>query len=65
MPAPAFCQALVVNLDSNNTPALVKESVPVPKPDKHQLLVKVSHVAQNPTDGKITPHQVSSLYSLG
>ncbi|KIL93676.1 hypothetical protein FAVG1_02236 [Fusarium avenaceum] len=50
MPASAFCQALVVNLDSNNALTLVKGSVPVPKPDKHQLLIKVSHVAQNPTD---------------
>ncbi|KAH6954162.1 hypothetical protein DER45DRAFT_585806 [Fusarium avenaceum] len=50
MPASAFCQALVVNLDSNNALTLVKGSVPVTKPDKHQLLIKVSHVAQNPTD---------------
>ncbi|RMJ14715.1 hypothetical protein CDV36_005615 [Fusarium kuroshium] len=41
--------ALVVKT-SDDTPRLVKESVPMPKPENHQLLVKVSHVAQNPTD---------------
>ncbi|KAH7203021.1 chaperonin 10-like protein [Fusarium oxysporum] len=50
MPIPTSAQALVVRVDSNNTPKLVKEPITVPKPGKHQLLVKVSHVAQNPTD---------------
>lgn len=42
----------------NNITALVtkdgklsKDQVPLPTPDENQLLVKVSHVAQNPTDG--------------
>ncbi|KAM0554935.1 hypothetical protein ACHAPJ_006671 [Fusarium lateritium] len=50
MQVPASCQALVVRLDSENAPKLVKDQVPMPKPGSHQLLVKVSHVAQNPTD---------------
>lgn len=52
MPIPTSAQALVVRVDSNNTTKLVKEPITVPKPAKHQLLVKVSHVAQNPTDGE-------------
>jgi NADPH:quinone reductase-like Zn-dependent oxidoreductase len=31
---------------------LSKETIPLPTPGEHQVLVKVSHVAQNPTDGK-------------
>lgn len=31
---------------------LHKDDVPIPRPDENQVLVKVSHVAQNPTDGK-------------
>ncbi|KAK2673995.1 Tetrahydrofolate dehydrogenase/cyclohydrolase [Fusarium oxysporum f. sp. vasinfectum] len=50
MSLPASAEALVIRLDSTNTPRLVKETVPVPKPGEHQLLVKVSYVAQNPTD---------------
>ncbi|EAU35410.1 conserved hypothetical protein [Aspergillus terreus NIH2624] len=29
---------------------LSKETIPVPTPGEHQVLVKISHVAQNPTD---------------
>jgi hypothetical protein len=54
MSPPARMDALVVKT-SNNTPRLVKESLPTPKPGDHQLLVKVSHVAQNPTDGIVCP----------
>jgi NADPH:quinone reductase-like Zn-dependent oxidoreductase len=35
---------------------LSKEAIPVPTPGEHQVLVKVSHVAQNPTDGKSCLH---------
>ncbi|KAB8204626.1 zinc-binding dehydrogenase family oxidoreductase [Aspergillus parasiticus] len=35
---------------STGSPKLVKESIPVPAPGPGQVLVKVSHVAQNPTD---------------
>ncbi|KAF4970019.1 hypothetical protein FSARC_2836 [Fusarium sarcochroum] len=50
MSIPASSQALVVRLGSNSTSKLVNEQLPMPKPGNHQLLVKVSHVAQNPTD---------------
>jgi NADPH:quinone reductase-like Zn-dependent oxidoreductase len=53
MSSPATSQALVVRLDNNGTPKLAEEQVPVPKPGSQQLLVKVSHVAQNPTDGEL------------
>lgn len=29
-----------------------KEELPLPEPGSNQLLVKTSHVAQNPTDGR-------------
>lgn len=32
---------------------LHKESVPVPKPGPEELLVRVSYVAQNPTDSTL------------
>lgn len=35
---------------------LSKETIPVPTPGEHEVLVKVSHVAQNPTDGKLCFH---------
>ncbi|KAM5344922.1 hypothetical protein ACJ41O_010784 [Fusarium nematophilum] len=50
MSAPTSAEALVVTADSNGTPKLVKQEIPVPQPSEHQVLVKVSHVAQNPTD---------------
>ncbi|KAF4443598.1 alcohol dehydrogenase [Fusarium acutatum] len=50
MSLPASAEALVVRLDTTDTPRLVKETVPMPKPGEHQLLVKVFYVAQNPTD---------------
>lgn len=31
---------------------LSKETIAVPTPTEDQVLVKISHVAQNPTDGK-------------
>ncbi|OJJ40835.1 hypothetical protein ASPWEDRAFT_34310 [Aspergillus wentii DTO 134E9] len=34
----------------NGQPTLVTESLPLPQPGSHQAVVKVSHVAQNPTD---------------
>lgn len=34
----------------NKGKSLVQEQIPKPKPGAHQLLVKISHVAQNPTD---------------
>lgn len=63
MSAPASCEALVVRVDSSNTPTLVKELVPVPTPGEHQVLVKVSCVAQNPTDSEI--HSLILTVALG
>ncbi|KAF2008442.1 GroES-like protein [Aaosphaeria arxii CBS 175.79] len=42
----------VVQRNSTNggKPTLSNESIPLPKLESHQLLVKISHVAQNPTD---------------
>ncbi|KAM0417227.1 hypothetical protein ACHAPT_012738 [Fusarium lateritium] len=49
MPPPAQMDALVVKA-FDDTPTLVRESIPTPKPEDGQLLIKVCHVAQNPTD---------------
>ncbi|EQB50260.1 hypothetical protein CGLO_10321 [Colletotrichum gloeosporioides Cg-14] len=45
------CQALVVEVP-NGKPSLVRKSIPIPQPASNQALVKISHIAQNPTDGK-------------
>ncbi|WWC62193.1 uncharacterized protein I303_104788 [Kwoniella dejecticola CBS 10117] len=42
--------ALVIQYDSDNSPSLVKQDIPIQTPGKRQVLVKISHVAQNPTD---------------
>ncbi|KAL0941988.1 Zinc-type alcohol dehydrogenase-like protein C2E1P3.01-like protein 4 [Colletotrichum truncatum] len=44
------CQAIVIVTSKEGSPTLVKKSIPVPEPAPNQALVKVSHVAQNPTD---------------
>ncbi|OKL57860.1 hypothetical protein UA08_06730 [Talaromyces atroroseus] len=41
--------ALVVRTPGGH-PTLSKENIPIPSPAANQVLVKVSHVAQNPTD---------------
>ncbi|KAL2842571.1 putative zinc-binding dehydrogenase family oxidoreductase [Aspergillus pseudoustus] len=41
--------ALVVRV-ANGHPTFSKESIPIPRPEPNQVLVKISHVAQNPTD---------------
>ncbi|KZL87228.1 zinc-binding oxidoreductase [Colletotrichum incanum] len=43
-------QALVTGTPSGGSPAMVKKSIPVPQPAPNQALVKISYVAQNPTD---------------
>lgn len=63
MSTPASCEALVVRVGNSNTPTLVKEQVPVPTPGEHQVLVKVSCVAQNPTDSEI--HSFTLTVALG
>ncbi|KAL2878273.1 hypothetical protein SGCOL_006525 [Colletotrichum sp. CLE4] len=44
------CQALVTEVLSTGLPDIVKKTIHVPQPASNQALVKVSHVAQNPTD---------------
>lgn len=44
--------AQVQRLGTENTPRLVVEHIPAPKPADHELLVKVSYAGQNPTDGR-------------
>lgn len=34
-----------------NKPRFALEEVEIPQPDEHEVLVKNSYVAQNPTDG--------------
>ncbi|KNG83460.1 alcohol dehydrogenase [Aspergillus nomiae NRRL 13137] len=45
-----YSSSLVVRVSEGQPPKLVRESIPVPSPGPGQVLVKVSHVAQNPTD---------------
>lgn len=47
--------ALVVRVADGEAPKLSKEDIAVPRPAANQVLVKLSHVAQNPTDGTIFP----------
>ncbi|KAL3459481.1 putative zinc-binding dehydrogenase family oxidoreductase [Aspergillus heterothallicus] len=42
--------ALVVRVAEGQSPRLSKEEIPLPRPAANQVLVKLSHVAQNPTD---------------
>ncbi|TDZ31093.1 Trans-enoyl reductase [Colletotrichum spinosum] len=53
--APEHCQALVTESPADSSskdgqPILAKRSITTPQPAANQVLVKVSHVAQNPTD---------------
>lgn len=41
---------LVQRVKDGDQPRLIREPTPVPQPGPHELLVKVSHVGQNPTD---------------
>ncbi|GJC96409.1 zinc-binding oxidoreductase [Colletotrichum higginsianum] len=43
-------QALVTETPSGSAPVMVKKLIPVPEPAPNQALVKISHIAQNPTD---------------
>jgi len=52
--APATAKALVTRVDGDKSTMDIK-SMPVPKIEPHQLLVRVGSVAQNPTDGKNIP----------
>ena len=43
--------AMVIRAPAGQPPTLSKESIPIPSLQANQVLVKISHVAQNPTDG--------------
>lgn len=47
MTAPSSCYALITSGGKLN-----KASIPLPRPEQHQVLVRVLYVAQNPTDGR-------------
>lgn len=38
---------------ANSTPSLEYKEINVPRPGPGQVLVEISYVAQNPTDGKL------------
>ncbi|KAL5041770.1 hypothetical protein BDW71DRAFT_217419 [Aspergillus fruticulosus] len=42
--------AIVVRVSDGQSPRLSKEDIPIPHPAANQVLVKLSHIAQNPTD---------------
>jgi hypothetical protein len=42
----------VVRVPERQSPQLVQEQLSLPIPSASQVQVKVSHVAQNPTDGR-------------
>lgn len=50
--------ALVVDT-VDGKPGLFKECIPAPTPGPNQVLVKVSHVAQNPTDGRFIAQETA------
>lgn len=42
---------LVVRVADGQSPVSSKETIAILSPSANQVLVKISHVAQNPTDG--------------
>jgi hypothetical protein len=52
-------KALVTRVDGDKSTMGIK-SMPVPKIEPHQLLVRVGSIAQNPTDGKSVPCEQAS-----
>lgn len=48
--------ALVERNGKDGKPVLSKEKINKPQPQAHQIVVKISHAAQNPTDGETTRH---------
>jgi hypothetical protein len=51
--------ALVVRVPEGQSPKQCKEKIPIPSPAPNQALVKLSHAAQNPTDGVSDPGSTS------
>jgi NADPH:quinone reductase-like Zn-dependent oxidoreductase len=58
--APNTGKALVTRVDGDKSVMDLKD-VPIPKIEPHQVLVRVSSVAQNPTDGKCNPTQHAAI----
>lgn len=52
MAAAIRMMAVVVRGSDKSSVRLSNEEIPIPSPAEHQVLIKISHVAQNPTDGK-------------
>ncbi|OJJ79071.1 zinc-binding alcohol dehydrogenase family protein [Aspergillus glaucus CBS 516.65] len=50
MPGDKSNTAVVVRVPDGQSPKLSKEDIRIPSPESNQVLVKISHVAQNPTD---------------
>lgn len=46
------CEALLISSNSGVGPQLVKKHIPCPEPGPEEALVRVTYVAQNPTDGE-------------
>jgi NADPH:quinone reductase-like Zn-dependent oxidoreductase len=42
--------ALVVRMADSQSPKLSKENIDIPRPAENQVLIKISHAAQSPTD---------------
>lgn len=53
----------LVTRTRKGSPSLVQETLSAPTPGPHQALVRVSHVAQNPTDGKHIFHWTGTMLS--
>ncbi|KAH7362620.1 chaperonin 10-like protein [Plectosphaerella cucumerina] len=47
---PSSAEALVVKTNGSAASTLERRSIPIPSPGEHQVLVRISYVAQNPTD---------------
>lgn len=47
-------QALVTEVPVEGSPVMVKKLIPVPELAPNQALVKISYIAQNPTDGMLS-----------
>ncbi|KAJ5580695.1 GroES-like protein [Penicillium hetheringtonii] len=50
MAAAIRMMAVVVRGSDKSSVRLSNEEIPIPSPAEHQVLIKISHVAQNPTD---------------
>lgn len=61
MPGDKSNTAVVVRVPDGQSPKLSKEDIRIPSPESNQVLVKISHVAQNPTDGMHSPQNPENI----